>query len=265
MKKILSMILAAVLALALMCSAAGADDIPQPEGGRKFESNWAIFGMTVAIIYEEEGYRVGIESYNPAEYKGTVWEYSCYYSEEKDILQSVSSLKYDYTVDPETYDRKDGEPEYDGLDDEKTMTVFAIDENGMLIWEDGHGQDGMDLEFTDIGDFEGEWQSADGNVRAEIDWDDAEDNYGYTAWIQNGTDEAYTEYYMSGLYNPETEKLELEGTATQITVNTEGVPETGEPNNAAIVLSFTEAGTLLLEGENPVEMEYSNPDLASHG
>ena len=93
MKKLVSIILAIVMAAMLLCVSASADEVPQPEGGKKFESNWAIFGMTVRIVYEEEGYRVYIRSTDPDTLSGTEWEYSCFYNEEKDALLSVSSSR----------------------------------------------------------------------------------------------------------------------------------------------------------------------------
>ena len=154
MKKILGIILAAMM-LVLPACAAFADEIPEPEGGKKFDTDWAIFGMTVSIVYEEEGYRVDIREYDPAEQKGTVWEYACLYNEEKDVLESMASLKYGFT-DKEGAESVD-EFEYDDLDAENQVTVFAIDENGMLTWQDGRGQDGADLAFSDIGRFDGTW------------------------------------------------------------------------------------------------------------
>ena len=54
MKKLMTVIIAVMLAT--LCCAALADEYPEPEGGKKFSTNWAIFGMTVEINYEEEGY-----------------------------------------------------------------------------------------------------------------------------------------------------------------------------------------------------------------
>ena len=90
MKKITGIILALALVLSLACTAAQADEVPQPEGGKKFESHWAIYGMTVSIDYEEEGYRVYIKSSDPYEHQGREWEYNCFYNEEKDAFLSPS-------------------------------------------------------------------------------------------------------------------------------------------------------------------------------
>ena len=101
MKKLISVILAIVFT-ALLCCAAPADEYPEPEGGKKFNTNWAIFGVTVRIDYEEEGYRICIKSTDPFEHNGVEWEYSCVYNEEQDALLSVSSSKNTWSTDPQT-------------------------------------------------------------------------------------------------------------------------------------------------------------------
>jgi uncharacterized membrane protein YhhN len=68
-----------MMALALMSAAALADEMPQPEGGKKFEGQWAMMCGLVDIVYEEEGYRVSVDLYNQEEKTGTLWQYSCYY------------------------------------------------------------------------------------------------------------------------------------------------------------------------------------------
>ena len=60
MKKVISILLAIMMLGAFAC-AASADEVPQPEAGKKFESNWAIPGGLAEIDYEEEGYRVMLE------------------------------------------------------------------------------------------------------------------------------------------------------------------------------------------------------------
>ena len=58
--------------------AAENDVYPQPEGGKKFESDWAIVGGLAEIYYEEEGYRVTLTIDNQ-DGTGALWQYSCYY------------------------------------------------------------------------------------------------------------------------------------------------------------------------------------------
>ena len=257
MKKLASMILAVVTALTLVCSAAFAESVPQPEGGKKFESNWALFvaDVTVQIVYEDEGYKVEILNWDPAELKGTEWEYSCLYNEEKDALESVSSKKVTYTKDPETFDDTYAPAEYEGLDDEKTATYFTISEKGKLLWADGRGQDGIDLEFTNIGNFSGVWRSADGKTWAEIEWDGSDEKNEYLVFVHDGDDDYYTEHTMHGLYNTETRKLETTGTVTIVRKNAEGTYDSENSDEPTeLIFSDLGDGKILLEAENGIEL-----------
>lgn len=257
MKKIVSMILALALMLSLVC-AARADEVPQPEGGKKFETNWAIFETTIRIVYEEEGYRVFIRNMNPSEQKVTEWEYSCYYAEAEDVLKSVSSSKHSYIIDPETSDIRDEATEYEDLDDENTVTVFRITEDGFLNWEDGRGQDGFDSAFSKIGNFEGVWRSEDNYVWAEIEWTDSGENYGYFVYLHRGFDDVYTEFTAQGLYNPETGKLEVKTTVPTATNTLKGGAYETEYDEDEYELIFSElgGGKILFEAENGVELIY---------
>ncbi len=258
MKKLMGIILAAILAIGLACTAA-ADEVPQPEGGKKFEGNWAIMGAMVNIVYEEEGYRVYVEAYNPDEMKGEIWEYSCFYSEDKDTLESISSLKRGYTLDTETLDPVYADSEYEGLDEEGMTTVFALAENGKLTWADAHENAGADLEFQCIGDFEGVWQNEAEEVYAEISWDGFTngETFFYTVYIRRGGEEQYTEFSMTGNYNTETGKLEAKGTATSMTRNAEGSYDAADDDEEYdAFFSKTEDGKLLFETANGIELEY---------
>ena len=261
MKKIASIILALAMCLT-MCAFAFADEIPQPEGGKKFETNWAIFGMTVKIDYEEEGYRVYIRSTDPVEHYGTEWEYNCVYNEEQDALLSISSSKNDYTTETITGDIVRGEYEYQGMDEEGQTTVFAINENGCLTWKDGRGQAGADLEFTDIGNFTGFWRSEDGRTSAEITWSDSEigDEYGYNVYLHDEGDESYADYSAHGLYDPATGKLTVTAGSVMIfRLNAEDGYDMEEvPAEEPIELVFSDLGNgrILLEKENGIELIY---------
>ena len=263
MRKIAGLFLALVMTMMLLCACANADEVPQPEGGRKFESGWAIFGMTVRIDYEEEGYRVYIRSSDPYEFQGSEWEYSCIYNEEEDALLSVSSSKNDYTEDPATGEIRRGEYIYQDLDEEDQTTVFTIDEDGFLVWEDGRGQDGADLVFSDIGRFEGFWKSEDGKTFADISWSDSEigDEYGYNVFLHDEGDESYAEYFTHGLYDPESGKLTVTGSVIIYRLNAEGGYDTEEiPADAEdpleLIFSDLGNGRILLERENGIELVY---------
>ena len=258
MKKIVSIILALAMCLT-MCAFAFADEIPQPEGGKKFETNWAIFDMTVKIDYEEDGYRVYIRSTDPEELNGSEWEYSCVYNEEKDALLSISSSKNDYATETISGDIVRGEYEYQGMDEEGQTTVFAINENGCLTWKDGHGQDGADLEFTDIGAFEGYWRSEDGKVTAEINWSDSEigDEYGYNVYLHDERDGSNVDYSAHGLYDAKTGKLTVAtGSGMIFNRNAEGNYDTETVESVELVFSDLGNGKILLEKDNGIELIY---------
>ena len=260
MKKLMSIILTIILA-AMMCCTAAAEEIPQPEGGKKFETNWAIFDMTVRVYYEEEGYRVSITEMDPYELKGIEWEYSCFYSEEQDALLSVSSSKNTCFTDPETGVFTREAPVYQGLDDPDQTTVFTVSEAGCLLWQDGRGDDGADLVFTDIGQFEGSWISEDGSIRAEIEWSDSEidDEYGYHVFLREGDDLSGAVYRTDGIYDPETGKLETTGTVTVPAPNADGGKEipTDPETPASLIFSDPGNGKIRLEkGNEVIELTY---------
>ena len=262
MKKILCIVLAAALFTLLACAAC-ADEVPQPEAGKKFDTDWALFGVTASIVYEEEGYRVDIRSYDPGEGKGTVWEYACYYNAEKDALESFVSMKYTFSLNSETEEEAVADFEYDDFDNENQVTVFAINESGKLTWKDGRGDDGADLEFSNIGRFDGTWVNQEQNVWVEITWSDDENDYGYDVLIHTEGDDSIPDVFLKGLYNTETEKLECLDPEAYADWFDNG-PETME--NPAECLSFTEGGNLFLES---TELELVNfdflPDESDNG
>lgn len=261
MKKLICAILSVILAA--MCCTALADEYPEPEGGKKFNTNWAIFGMTVEIDYEEEGYRVYIKASDPHEKNGTEWEYSCFYNAERDELISISSSKNPWYMDPATGESVRGEYEYQGFDDEGQETTFRIDEDGYLTWQDGRGEAGADLVFSDIGAFKGFWKSEDGKIYADIEWCDSEigDEYGYNVFLHDEGEESYAEYVLHGLYSRETGKLETTGSVTIYRLKTEGGYDTEEiPADPAepleIIFSNMGGGRILLERDNGYELVY---------
>lgn len=255
MKRIISILLAVLMLC--VCACAAADEVPQPEGGMKFESDWAAADALVQIFYEEEGYRISLEMMKDD--GGTVWEYACYYYEETDSLVSVSSSRMDYTLAPDTGDKVFGESAYDDLDDESTATVFTI-EDGCLIWKDGREDAGAGLKFQNIGRFNGSWKSEEAEVRVDFMWNGlSPDSYYYTVYITRGkTDgDTYALFLMNGDYDPATGKLTASGTCTVFTRNAAGEYDTeddGESYDA--VFSRMENGDLLFETENGIELEY---------
>lgn len=251
MKKTICILAAAVLFLVSACIPALAEGTPQPEGGKVFEGLWGKMCGLVDILYEEEGYRVSVELYNPVEETGTQWEYSCFYMEDQDILESISSRKISYTLDPETKMRSFGEYEYEGVDDEGQTSSFSLSEEGALEWTDGREDRGDNLQFSYLGSFEGDWRSADGDVYVEFRWQGLfdEDTFFYDVFIDRGGDGEDTDLHLEGILNPGTGMLECYETA----------PETLAEAGEGFTASFTDPGNgkiLFEDGENSVELEY---------
>lgn len=254
MKKILGILLA-VMMLGVFSFAAA----EEADAGAKFESDWAFPGALVMITYEEDGYKIRIDIENEETAGGTVWEYSCLYNAVTDSLVSVSSSKTEYTIDDQgqvVY----GETAYEGFDDEGTYTSFTIDENGKLIWKDGHENLGAELNFDNIGNFEGLWKNEEAQVEAEFMWEGMDpDNYTYTVYITTGNPEgdSYTSYIMKGDYDPFTGKMVAHGTRTVFTKNAAGEfdsADDGEEFEAAFTV--TENGTLIYGEENGIELQF---------
>lgn len=258
MKKMISILLAIMMVSVLAC-VASADEVPQTEAGKKFESDWAIPGGLAQIDYEEEGYRVTLEIRNDDE-TGATWEYACYYHEDTDCLSSVSSSRTNFTIDPDTGEKIPGETVYDGLDDEDKGTEFTIDADGFLIWKDGHEDAGAGLKFANIGRFEGVWKNEAAETEAEFKWNGtSDDDMFYTVNIIRGkTDgDLYTSFLMNGTYDPATGKLTADGTCTVFKKNADGEytsEDDGESYDA--IFSKMEDGRVLFETDNGIELEY---------
>ena len=260
-RRILSLLTALALMMAgLAACTALADEYPQPEGGKKFESSWAIGGGLVQIYYEEEGYRVDLDIRNLGDGTGANWFYSCSYNEEKDALVSISSQRTNYTVSPDTGDKVIGETVYDDIDPEGQETEFTIDENGRLIWKDGREDAGAGLAFTDIGHLEGIWRNEAEEVEVEFMWNGIDpDTMFYTVYIQRGLNGAdtYTLFLMNGDYDPAAKRVSAYGTATVFTKNASGGYDTEEDGeNYDAFFTLQDDGRLLYETANGIELEY---------
>ena len=240
------------------------DAVPQTEGGKKFERDWAIAGGLAEIYYEEEGYRVTLTVENN-DGTGALWQYSCYYAEDTDSLLSVSSSRTDFTIDFDTGDTVYGDTMYEGIDEEGQSTEFTIDADGCLIWKDGHDNAGAGLKFADIGRFDGVWRNEAEEVKAEFMWNGlSDDEMFYTVYITRGKTDGdhYTVFIMNGTYDPATGKLSALGTCTLFTRNASGEYESSEDGESYdAFFSMMEDGRLLFETANGIELEY---DIMGH-
>ncbi|MBR6029349.1 MAG: hypothetical protein IKP40_09690 [Clostridia bacterium] len=259
MKKIISILLAAMMLALFACAAA--DAVPQSEGGKKFESDWAMSDGLVQIYYEEEGYRVAVDLRDPETGGGSLWEYACFYHEDTDSLVSVTSMRTDYTVNPDTGDQVFGDSVYEDFDDENQATEFTITEDGCyLIWNNGRENPGAELQFVDIGRFEGVWRNEDEEVEVEFRWNGSDPDYFfYTVYIQRGKSDAdtYASFLMNGSYDPITKRLSADGTCTLFTKNASGEYDTSDDGESYdAFFSKTEDGKLYYETANGIELEY---------
>ena len=260
MKKILGILLAVMMLFASACAIA--DEVPQPEGGKKFESDWAVPGGIIEVYYEEEGYKVYAKIEQPDALAGAEFEYSCYYQEETDCLMSVSSIRSDYTVDPDTGDEiyADEASAYEGIDEEGKETVFTIDEDGFLVWKDGHDDTGAGMKFVNIGKFAGVWRNEEKGVEAEFEWNGLYDPeaFEYTVYVIRNTaeDGSFRSDLLTGTFDPVSGKLTAYGTGTVFTKNASGEYDSvDDGNEIEAVFSFTEDGKLLYENDNII-LEY---------
>ena len=267
MKKNMMMKCFSVLCAAIMlftAAFAAAETAPQQEAVSRFEGDWAFGGGLAQIVCEEEGCRVFVEIDNQ-EGAGSEWEYSCYYHEDTDSLVSVASRRTDYTVNPETGDKEYAECAYEDFDDENTATEFAIDEKGFLIWKDGRENGGADLEFMNIGGFDGLWKNEAEETEVEFLWNGLDqESFFYTVYLTRGkTDgDRYASWLMTGEYDPETGKLTASGTCTLFTKNAAGGYDTEDDGETVeAVFSRTADGKVLYEADNGIELEF---DIMGH-
>ena len=255
MKKWMGFLLAFMMLFAVV-GAVSADEVPQPEAGKKFESWWAIPGGVAQIFYEEEGYRVMIDV-TADDGTGAIWEYACYYHEDTDNLVSVSSARRNYTVNPDTGEIAEAaDYAYEGLDEENQSSEFSIDADGFLIWNDAREGMGAGLKFADIGAFDGVWKNEGEEAEVEFLWNgQTEDGMFYTVYVTTGKKDAdqYALYLMNGTFDPAARKLTAEGTRTVFTKNASGEYDSEDDGESyEAVFSITEDGKLLSEGDGTV-------------
>ncbi len=256
MKKLMALLMA-VMMMALLCAASGEEAPAVDPAGLKFDSDWAVEDGIMHIYQEEEGYRVDIKLYNQ-ETGGSVWEYSCLYNGQEDQLVSVSALRRDFTLDDMLEEVYAEESAYEFFAENES--IFIINDEGLLLWNDPVDHAGDGLTFRNIGRFEGNWKGD--HVKVRIVYDEFEGFYSVLL-TRVGDETTYTDFLMNGVYNPETGKLEALGTATTFTlVNGEYVAGEEDGETYEAFFSWNENGTLIFEAENGIELEW---DLDSEG
>ncbi len=118
------------------------DEQPMPAGAGAFEGVWQCDRASVAMYWEEAGFKVLI-TWGSSAWEHTEWEYSCYYHEDDNTAVSLpfgtrTEVVYDDhgEIASMTTVYEDGE------------AVFSLDEEGKLIWQDmkENAGDGMRFE-----------------------------------------------------------------------------------------------------------------------
>ena len=120
------------------------DFILMPEAADAFEGVWQCERATVAMYWEDEGFKVLI-TWGSSAWEYSEWEYSCYYHEEDNTVVSVpfgTRTEYVYGEDGELASAT--EAYNDGA------ATFLLDEEGYLIWRDEKENAGEGMRFEKL-------------------------------------------------------------------------------------------------------------------
>ena len=149
-KKFIAVLLIAALCVsgAAFAESAGIDEevteMAMPEEAAAFEGTWQCGRATVAVDWEEEGFKVLIIRSGSAT-EQTEWEYSCYYHEDDNTAVSLPfGIRTDVVLGEDGGIASFTEVYNDG------EAVFSLDEDGHLIWQDLKENAGEGLRFAKI-------------------------------------------------------------------------------------------------------------------
>ena len=205
MKKVFLVLM--VFALAIACTAALAEEAPAAKEAPdpdNYSGVWYCDRASIQIDWEEEGYRVYIE-WSGSATESTIWEYSCFYNEENNTLESLPLGRKTEAV----YTEGSDEPTYTDVYDDGEAT-FSLDEDGHLIWQDEKEDAGKDMHFEqsteitapDPDYYSGTWQCDRASI--QIDWEEE----GYRVFIEwSSSAWEHTEWQYSCFYNKENNTL----------------------------------------------------------
>ena len=159
-----------MLAMLLTCAAFAEEEeedyAPMPEEAAVYEGKWACEQAGIEIFWEEVGFRVSIR------WESTEWGYSCHYIEKDNTLISMptgsrTEIVYNEAGDVESF--------HDVYND--GSAIFALDEEGYLIWRDEKEDAGKDMRFEKVDRYSGTWVC--GRASMEVDLEDG----GYKVFI----------------------------------------------------------------------------------
>ena len=219
MKKYLAMLLMAVMAISLMSvSLAEEEDyISLHPQCKAFDGVWVNPEVgRIAIDVEDGGVRVSVTRSEEGR-KGWLWQYACLYNEQNNTLEDgLFGSKNAITYDEDGSGKFEiGETVY-----EDGSAVFALDEQGRLIWRDGKEDAGRDARFTKIGRYD-DTHWVNGQYSVEICWQDE----GYKVFVKRVEgDNKTTEWDYSCYYQADTDTLVGNGfgVKTEITYAADG-------------------------------------------
>ena len=200
------------LMMIVLCAAGLAEEETKsevnPEAVELYSSEWADGFTSVKIYAEEDHWRVWIISADGA----TEWDYCCRYDEAQKTLVSLDdpvNVKTEVTIDKEGSEIGRAEVYSDG------KAVFALNQDGELIWTDEKENAGEGFAFEKIGWFQGVWiagEDIDSYYELNCFWDveaaaEGEVTSGYKVEITRNEDEACTCWIYACVYHPETNTL----------------------------------------------------------
>ena len=139
-------VLLAVLVLVMMASIALGEEgfTPMPQAAEPFEGVWQCGRATIAMYWEEEGFKVMI-TWGSSAWEHSEWEYSCYYHEEDN---TVVSMPFGTRTEVVYNDKGEIASATEAYND--GAATFLLDEEGHLIWRDEKENAGEGMRFERI-------------------------------------------------------------------------------------------------------------------
>ena len=266
MKKLLTVLLALCLVLATAAFAEGSEEKTYSEehpGVLAFDSYWVSEDARVRIEahHTDGGYEIlAVEMTGGNTFNS--WEYLLTYDEEtKSLVADKTGMKSANTFDTEGA-VTGSEKEY-----EDGSARFIISEEGLLCWVDEKESTFEFTAFHRIGSFPGRYICD----RAEMQVSWAGEETAYDMWLE-WPDSAFQTWSwdMTGVYDPETDTLVLNGVRRLLTYKEDGEldpdADLQEEEVMAVVAMDGNGFLVIPESTDPAIMGYQyEPDPAVYG
>ena len=120
------------------------DEKAMPAAAAAFEGVWECDRATIAMYWEEEGFKVLI-TWGSSAWEHSEWEYSCFYMEEDNTLAAVP-----FGTRKEVVYKDDGEIASITEAYNDGEAIFSLDEEGKLLWQDLKENAGEGMRFEKI-------------------------------------------------------------------------------------------------------------------